>query len=58
MLVTSQEPRPFSDAFRPETGKNQLQLGQVSVGDAPVLSHCPLLRNICSKPSGVLEHCH
>ena len=38
------------------TGKNQLKAGQVSVGDAPLLSHCSLLRNPWPKPTGVLEH--
>ena len=28
------------------TGKNQVERGQESMGDAPVLSHCSLLRNI------------
>ena len=27
------------------------------MGDAPVLSHCCLLRNLGPKPTGVLEHC-
>jgi hypothetical protein len=40
-----------------ETGKNQLEAGQVSVGDASVLSHCFLLRNPWLKRTGVLEHC-
>jgi hypothetical protein len=31
------------------TGKNQLRPGEESVGDAPVLSHCFLLRNIWKK---------
>jgi hypothetical protein len=26
-------------------GKNELKPGQKSIGDAPVLSHCSLLRN-------------
>jgi len=46
MLVTSQKPRPFNADFQPETGKKQLQLGQVNVKDAPVLSHCSLLINL------------
>jgi len=40
------------------TGKNQLEPGQESVGDAPVLSRCPLLRNLWPKLTSVLEHCH
>jgi hypothetical protein len=39
------------------TGKNQLEPGQESMRDVPVLSHCSLLRNISPKPPGVLEHC-
>ena len=31
------------------TSKNQLQPGEESVGDAPVLSHCSLLRSIWKK---------
>ena len=27
------------------------------MGDAPLLSHCSLLRNSLPKPTGVLEHC-
>jgi len=46
MMSALQMRRPFSADFRPETGKNQLQLGQVSVGNAPVLSHCSSLRNL------------
>jgi len=33
------------------------ELGQGSMGDAPVLSRCPLLRNTWPKATGVLEHC-
>jgi len=39
------------------TGKNGLESGQVSMGDAPVTSHCSLLRNNLPNPTGVLEHC-
>jgi len=39
------------------TDKNQLQPGQDSKWDAPVLSHCSLLRNPLPKPTCVLEHC-
>jgi hypothetical protein len=28
------------------------------MGDAPVLSHCSLLRNAQTKSTSVLEHCH
>ena len=38
-------------------GENRLEQGQESMEDAPVLSHCSLLRNPCSKPTEVLEHC-
>jgi len=37
--------------------KKQLQPGQESMGDAPVLLHCSLLRNPWPKLTGVLEHC-
>jgi hypothetical protein len=40
-----------------ETSKNQLVSGQKIMRDAPVLSHCSLLRNPLPKPAGVLEHC-
>jgi hypothetical protein len=40
-----------------ETGKNQLEPGQESMADAPVLSRCSLLRNYSPEPTGVLEHC-
>jgi hypothetical protein len=39
------------------TGKNHLEPGQECMGDAPVLSHCSLLRNPSPKPTGVLENC-
>jgi len=38
-------------------GKSQLEPGQESMGDAPVLLHCSLLRNPWQKVTGVLEHC-
>jgi hypothetical protein len=38
------------------TGKNQMEPDQESVGDAPLLSHCSLLRNHCPKLTSVLEH--
>jgi len=40
------------------TGKNQLQPGQESMGDAPVLSHCSLLRNYSSQITSMLQHRH
>jgi hypothetical protein len=38
------------------TRKNQVQPGQESMGEAPVLSRCSLLRNPLPKSTGVLEH--
>jgi hypothetical protein len=38
-------------------GEDQLDPGQESMRDAPVLSHCSLLRNLGPKPTGVLDHC-
>jgi hypothetical protein len=38
-------------------GKNQLDPIQESRGDVSVLSHCSLVRNTWSKPTGVLGHC-
>jgi hypothetical protein len=40
------------------TGKLELGSGQESMGDAPVLPHCSLLRNPLKIPTGVPEHCH
>ena len=40
-----------------EIDKNHLQPGQEIMGDAPVLSHCRLVRYPWPKPTGVLEHC-
>ena len=37
-----------------ETGKNQLQRIPENMEDAPVFSHCSLLRNPRPKPTGVL----
>jgi hypothetical protein len=39
------------------TGKNQIEPGQESMGEDPVLSHCSLLRNVWPILTGVLEHC-
>jgi len=38
-------------------GKSQLEPGEESMGNAPVSSHCSLVRNPWPKPTGVLEHC-
>jgi len=38
-----------------ETGKIQLEPGQESMEDAPVLSHCSLLRNPWPTTTGVME---
>jgi hypothetical protein len=38
-------------------GEDQLDPGQESTRDAPLLSHCFLLRNLGPKPTCVLEHC-
>ena len=40
------------------TQKNQMEPGDESPGDAPVLSYCFILRYPWPKPTGVLEHCH
>jgi len=40
------------------TDKNQLEPGLESNGEAPVLSHCSLLRNPWPNLAGVLGHCH
>jgi len=39
------------------TVKNQLEAGQVGMGDGLVLSQFSLLRNPYPKPARVLEHC-
>jgi len=39
------------------TGKCQVEPGQESMEDSPVLSHCTWLKNPWPKPTGVLEHC-
>jgi hypothetical protein len=57
MSVASQKRHPFSVISFEGTGKNQLDLSQESVGDAPVLLLCYFLRNPGPKPTGVLEHC-
>jgi hypothetical protein len=38
-------------------GKNQLEPIQERMEITSVLSHCSLLRNLLTKPTGVLEHC-
>jgi hypothetical protein len=40
------------------TGKNRMEPGQESMGDAPLLSHCSLLRNLCPKLTSALELCY
>jgi hypothetical protein len=40
-----------------ETGKKQLEAGQESIGEAPVLSHNSLLSSAWPKSTIVLEHC-
>jgi hypothetical protein len=39
------------------TGKNLLEPGQETMGDAPMLLQFSLLRNPWLNPTGVLEHC-
>jgi len=39
------------------TNKNQLAPGKESMGEAPGLSHCSLLRNPLPKPTVALENC-
>jgi hypothetical protein len=56
--VASGKLRLFNADFSPETGKNQLQLGQGCMGNNSGLSRCSLLINPRPKPTGVLEHCH
>ena len=40
MSVASQKCCPFNANFTGGTGKNQMEPGQESMGDAPMLSHC------------------
>ena len=47
----------FNADFSQETGKNQMEPGQESMGEATVLSHCSSLRNPWPKVTGVLEQC-
>jgi len=58
ILVASQSAVPSMLISVEGTVKNQLQPGQESVWDSPVLWHCSLLRKPWPKPTGVLEHCH
>jgi len=51
MSVASQKPQPFT------AGKNQLEPGQESMGDAPVFPRRSLLRNPWPEPTGILEQC-
>ena len=55
MLSVSQKCHPFNADFKGRH-KNLMDPGQEGVADAPVLSHCSLLRNPWSKLIGVLEH--
>jgi len=58
MSVASQKLCLFNADFSPETGKNQLQLGQGCMGKPSGLSRCSLPINPSPKPTGVLKHCH
>ena len=58
MTVATQKHCSSSADFIWENRKNQLEPGQESMGDIPVLSHCYLIRNPWPKPASVLEHCH
>jgi hypothetical protein len=57
MSVALKKRPPFNAVSGEETVKNQLEPGQNSIGDTPMLSHRSLLRNPSPKPTGVLEHC-
>jgi len=54
--VVSPKRSPSNADFSRRNSKNQLHLGQESVGDVSVLSYCSSLRNSWPKPTGVLEH--
>jgi hypothetical protein len=56
MTVAAQKHCLFMIISVKETGKNQVEPGQESMGDSPVSSHC-LLRNSWPKLTGVPEHC-
>jgi len=55
MSEASQKRHPFNPDSTEGTGKNRLETGQESVGDATVLSHCYFLRNHLPKPTVMLE---
>ena len=55
--VVSQKRCSFNTDFIEATGKNHLDPGQESTGEATVCSYCSLLISPWSKPTGVLEHC-
>jgi len=50
MSVASQKCHTLILISVKKTGKNQLEPGQESMGDGPLLSHCSLLRNFRPKP--------
>jgi hypothetical protein len=54
--VASKERRPFMLTSIDGKGGNQLDTDQVSMGDAPLLSHCSWLRSTWPKPTGVQGH--
>jgi len=56
LSVPSQSAVPLILISVAGTGKNQLEPGEESMGDALVLSNSSLLRNPSPKPTGVLEH--
>jgi len=56
MSEASQKRHPFNSDSTEGRGKNRLEPGQESVGDAPVLSHCYFRRNHLPKPTGMVEH--
>jgi hypothetical protein len=57
MSVVEQERHSFNVHFVREQVQNQLQPGQESMGDAPVLSHGSLLRNLGQKQTDAPENC-
>ena len=57
MRTASQKRRPFNGDFSLGNGLISSGARSAEQGDAIVLSHCSLLRNPRTKPTGVLEHC-
>ena len=55
--ITTSPPPHFLRRWREEV-KIQLEQGQESMGNVPLLSRCSLPRNSRPQPNGVLEHCH